>query len=46
MSLAALSGGVTRLVLPPDTDPTLDEPALVEMLKHRARSLNEPMFTP
>lgn len=36
---AALAGGVTRLVLPPDTDPPLDEPGLVEMLKHRARSL-------
>ncbi|MFM1990472.1 MAG: hypothetical protein RJA99_3429 [Pseudomonadota bacterium] len=36
---AALAGGVARLVCPPDTDPTLDEPGLVEMLKHRARSL-------
>jgi dihydroorotase len=36
---AALAGGVVRLVCPPDTDPTLDEPGLVEMLKHRARSL-------
>jgi len=34
---AAVSGGVTRLVCPPDTDPPLDEPGLVEMLKHRAR---------
>lgn len=44
--MAALSGGVTRLVLPPDTDPTLDEPALVEMLKHRARSLNQTYVYP
>jgi dihydroorotase len=29
---------VTSLVCPPDTDPVLDEPGLVEMLKHRARS--------
>ena len=36
---AALAGGVTSLVCPPDTDPVLDEPGLVEMLKHRARSL-------
>ena len=36
---AALVGGVARLVCPPDTDPPLDEPGLVEMLKHRARSL-------
>jgi len=37
---AALAGGVTGLACPPDTDPPLDEPGLVEMLKHRARSLN------
>src|SRR5438067_10962750 len=35
---AAVQGGVTTLVCPPDTDPVLDEPGLVEMLKHRARS--------
>ena len=28
---AALAGGVTSLVLPPDTDPTLDEPGLIEI---------------
>ncbi len=37
---AAVAGGVTRLVCPPDTDPTLDEPGLVEMLAFRARNLN------
>src|SRR5262249_3726055 len=31
---------ITTLACPPDTDPPLDEPGLVEMLKHRARSLN------
>ncbi len=36
---AAVAGGVTSLVCPPDTDPPLDEPGLVEMLKHRARVL-------
>ena len=34
---AASGGGVTSLACPPDTDPPLDEPGLVEMLKHRAR---------
>ena len=34
---AAAAGGVTSLACPPDTDPTLDEPGLVEMLTHRAR---------
>ncbi|MDE1183006.1 dihydroorotase [Paraburkholderia sp.] len=38
---AALAGGVTSLVCPPDTDPILDEPGLVEMLRFRARSLNQ-----
>ena len=38
---AAVAGGVTSLVCPPDTDPPLDEPGLVEMLKHRARNLNQ-----
>ena len=37
---AAVAGGVTSLVCPPDTDPVLDEPGLVQMLKFRARSLN------
>jgi dihydroorotase len=37
---AAAAGGVTSLVCPPDTDPTLDEPGLVEMLKFRARQLS------
>ena len=38
--LAAVAGGVTSLACPPDTDPVLDEPGLVEMLKWRAKSLN------
>ena len=36
---AAVAGGVTSLACPPDTDPALDEPGLVEMLKRRAASL-------
>lgn len=38
---AAMQGGVTSLVCPPDTDPVLDEPGLVEMLKYRAAALNQ-----
>ena len=38
---AAAAGGVTSLACPPDTDPPLDEPGLVEMLKHRAKTLNQ-----
>lgn len=37
---AAAAGGVTSLACPPDTQPVLDEPGLVEMLKHRAKQLN------
>lgn len=37
---AAVAGGITSFACPPDTDPPLDEPGLVEMLKHRAKSLN------
>jgi dihydroorotase len=36
---AAVAGGVTSLACPPDTDPALDEPGLVEMLKRRAASV-------
>lgn len=43
---AAVSGGVTSLVCPPDTDPPLDEPGLVEMLKHRAKNLNQSRVYP
>ncbi len=43
---AAVAGGVTSLVCPPDTDPPLDEPGLVEMLKFRARNLNQAHLYP
>jgi dihydroorotase len=34
---AALAGGVTGVVCPPDTHPPLDEPGLVRMLRQRSR---------
>jgi dihydroorotase len=37
---AAVAGGVTSLVCSPDTEPVLDEPGLVEMLRHRAEKLH------
>jgi dihydroorotase len=43
---AAIAGGVTSLACPPDTDPPLDEPGLVEMLKFRARNLNKARVYP
>jgi dihydroorotase len=36
-SHAALAGGITGVVCPPDTDPPLDEPGLVRMLRQRSR---------
>src|SRR6218665_4094269 len=43
---AAVAGGVTSLVCPPDTDPGLDEPGLVEMLKFRAGKLRQSRLFP
>jgi len=43
---AAVAGGVTSLVCPPDTDPVLDEPGLVEMLKMRAEKLHQSRVFP
>jgi dihydroorotase len=43
---AAVAGGVTSLVCPPDTDPVLDEPGLVEMLKFRSEKLHQARVFP
>ncbi len=43
---AAVAGGITSLACPPDTEPPLDEPGLVEMLKHRARGSNQARVYP
>jgi dihydroorotase len=43
---AAVAGGVTSLVCLPDTDPPLDEPGLVEMLRFRAGKLNRSRVFP
>jgi dihydroorotase len=43
---AAVAGGITSLVCPPDTDPVLDEPGLVEMLKFRAEKLHQSRVFP
>jgi dihydroorotase len=43
---AAIQGGVTSLICPPDTDPVLDEPGLVEMLSYRARGLHQARVHP
>ena len=43
---AAAAGGVTSLVCPPDTEPVLDEPGLVEMLKFRAEKMHQSRVFP
>jgi dihydroorotase len=43
---AAAVGGITSLACPPDTDPPLDEPGLVEMLKFRAKNSPGPRVYP
>jgi len=43
---AAMAGGITSLAIPPDTDPVLDEPGLVEMLCYRAKKLNRAHIYP
>ncbi len=35
---AAAGGGVTTLICPPDTDPVIDEPAVVELIRRRAEA--------
>lgn len=39
-SRAAAAGGVTTLVLMPDTDPPLDDPAMIDFVQRRARDLD------
>ena len=43
---AAVAGGVTSLACPPDTDPVLDEPGLVDMLRRRAKALSRARVFP
>ena len=43
---AALAGGVTSVACPPDTDPPLDEPGLVDMLRRRAKALSRARVYP
>ena len=43
---AAVAGGVTSVVCPPDTEPVLDEAGLVEMLCHRAERLLQARLYP
>ena len=43
---AAMAGGVSSLAIPPDTNPTLGEAGLVEMLTYRGKKLNRAHIYP
>jgi dihydroorotase len=43
---AAVAGGVTSIACPPDSDPPLDEPGLVDMLRRRAKALRRARVYP
>jgi dihydroorotase len=38
---AAAAGGITTLVCPPDTDPPIDEPAVIEWIRRRAKAAGQ-----
>lgn len=38
---AAAAAGITTLVCPPDTDPVIDEPAVVELIRRRAKAAGQ-----
>ncbi|HLO62450.1 MAG TPA: dihydroorotase [Azonexus sp.] len=43
---AAVAGGVTSVVVPPDADPPLDEPELADRLVHRAKEIGKARVLP
>jgi len=38
---AAAANGITTLVMPPDTDPVIDEPAVVELIRRRSEAASQ-----
>lgn len=45
-SAAAVGGGITAVCCPPDTDPVLDTPAVVELIHQRAEKCNRTRIYP
>ena len=43
---AAVAGGVTSVVVPPDADPPLDEPELADRLVHRGKEIAQARILP
>ena len=40
---AAVAGGITSLAIPPDTDPVIDTPAVIELIEDRAKKSGRAM---
>jgi len=40
-TLAAASAGITRLCIPPDTKPVIDEPSVIELINHKAATSSQ-----
>jgi len=40
---AAIAGGITSLVIPPDSDPIIDSPAVIELIEDEAKKANRAM---
>ena len=40
---AAVAGGITSLAIPPDTDPVIDTPAVIELIEDRAKKAGRAM---
>ena len=40
-TLAAASAGITRLCIPPDTQPVIDEPAVIDFINHKAATSSQ-----
>ena len=45
-AMAAAAGGVTSLALMPNTDPPIDDPAMIEFVAHRARQVRRVKIYP
>ncbi len=39
-TLAAVSGGITTVVVPPNTDPVIDTPAVIKLIEDKARKVD------
>lgn len=45
-SAAAAAGGITTLCCPPDTEPVIDTPAVIELIRHRSQECGRAKILP